>query len=283
MDYLNDKGYTKLNNIILTNKEIIINILKDFENLEIENIKYYLNYRIGINYHNNIWSISCNDLTINIIEKFFIIYNICNLFKNNVIIRIDPNISNKVFKESNILIKNKSLKVNLYKPFQNSTIIFVTGNVKNDILDIIEFITYKIDKYDTNMHFISVNYIYFINTLRYIIPLNIDIEKDLKILKSKFNDSLIFNENVNKKRICIIGLSNNFNIIWYYIKKIIFKDQNKKMKDIEYLDIEINDMKKVKNINKNKIQLISRKISQNNIQIPKHKIKIPSTVYSTSF
>ena len=32
-----DKGYTKFQNIIITNKDMVINILKDFENLEIEN------------------------------------------------------------------------------------------------------------------------------------------------------------------------------------------------------------------------------------------------------
>lgn len=280
---MNDKGYIKLKNVILTNKEIIINILKDFEDLEIENIQNYLNYTIVINYHNNIWSILCNNFTIDIIEKIFIIYNICESFKNNVIIRVDPDISNKIVRESNIFIKNKSLKVNLYKSFENSTIIFVTGNVKNDVLDVIEFITCKLDNYDINMHFIFVDFIYFINTLRYIIPINIDIENEIKIKKSNFSNSLISNEDLNKTRICIVGLSNNFNIIWYYIKKIIFEEKIENLKNIEYLDIEINDIKKNPNVNKEKIKLISRKITQNNIQIPQYRNKIPNTIYSTSF
>jgi hypothetical protein len=280
---MKDKGYTKFKNIILTNKEIIINILKDFEDLEIENIQKHFNYKIVVNYHNNLWSILCNNVTINIIEKIFIIYNIWESFKNNVIIRVDPNISNKIIKESNIFIKNNCLKVNLYQPFKNSTIIFVTGNIKNDVLDVIEYITCKLDNYDINMHFIFVDFIYFINTLRYILPMNIDIEKELKIKKSNFNNSLIINNDLNKKRICIIGLSNNFNVIWYYIKKIIFKDKIENLKNIEYLDIEINDIKKNKNINKEKIKLISRKIKQDNIQIPQHRNKIPDTIYSTSF
>jgi hypothetical protein len=280
---MNDKGYTKIKNIILTNKEIIINILKDFEDLEIENISNYFNYKICIIYHNNFWSILCNDVTINIIEKIFIIYNIWESFKNNVIIRVDPNISNNIIKESNIFIKKKSLKVNLYQIFKNSTILFVTGNVKNDVLDVIDFITCKLDNYDVNMHFIFVDFIYFINTLRYIIPMNINIERELKIKKTNFNNSLIFNEDLNKKRICIIGLSNNFNVIWYYIKKIIFKDKIENLKNIEYLDIEINDIKKNTIINKEKIKLISRKITKDNIQIPQYRNKIPNTVYSTSF
>jgi hypothetical protein len=55
------------------------------------------------------------------------------------------------------------------------------------------------------------------------------------------------------------------------------------LKNIEYLDIEINDIKKNPNINKEKIKLISRKITQDNIQIPQYKNKIPDTIYSTSF
>lgn len=280
---MNDKGYTKINNVILTNKEIIINILKDFEDLEIENIKKYINHKVVIDYHNNLWSILCNNYTISIMEKIFIIYNIWKSFNNNIIIRTDPNISNKIIKESNVFIKKRNLKVNLYQTFKNSTIIFVTGNNKNNVLDVLEFITCKIDNYNINMQFIFVDYIYFINTLRYILPKNIDIEKEIKIKKSIFNNSLIINEDLNKKRICIIGLSNNFKVIWYYIKKILFKDKNEILKNIEYLDIEINDINKNKNINKDKIKLISRKIIKNNIQIPQYRNKIPDTVYSTSF
>lgn len=66
-----DKGYTKFQNVIITNKDMIINILKDFENLEIENIENYFNYEIIINHHNNLWSLLCNHITINIIEKNF--------------------------------------------------------------------------------------------------------------------------------------------------------------------------------------------------------------------
>ena len=280
---MNDKGYTKLNNIILTNKEIIINILKDFEDLEIENVRNYFNYKVVINYHNNLWSILCNDFTISIIEKTFIIYNIWKSFNNNIIIRVDPNMSNKIIKEGIVFIKKRCLKVNLYQTFKNSTIIFVTGNNKNNVLDVIEFITCKIDNYDINMQFIFVDFIYFINTLRYILPINIDIEKEVKIKKSNFNNSLIFNDDLNKKRICIIGLSNNFKVVWYYIKKILFKDKIEILKNIEYLNIEINDIKKNTNINKEKIKLISRKIIKDNIQIPQSRNKIPDTVYSTSF
>jgi hypothetical protein len=277
-----NKGYTKFQNIIFTNKEVIINILKDFEDLEIENIEKWFKYKIIMNYHNHLWTILCDDITINIIEKTFIIYNIWRSFKNNIIIRVDPDISNKIIRESNVFIKKNILKVNIYQSFNNSTIIFIAGNNKTDVLDVMEFMTHKIDNYDINMQFIFIDLICLINTLRYILPLNINIEEEIQIKKSNFDNNLTYNEDFNKKRICIIGLSNNFNIIWYYIKKILFKNKIENLKNIEYLDIEINDIKKSKNVNKEKIKLISRKIIKNNMQIPQHRNKLPTTIYSTS-
>lgn len=277
-----NKGYTKVGNIIFTNKETIINTIRDFENIEIESIENFFHYKIIINDHNNFWSITCNDNTINIIEKVFICYNIWKLFKHNIIIRVDPKISNKIVNKSNIFIKKNRFRVKVYQAFNNSTIIFVAGDNKNNILDTVEFITCIIDNYSLNIHFIWVNFSYFINTLRYIFPKNLDIEKDLKIKISNFDNSLIFNENKNKKRICIIGLSNNFHIIWSYIKNIVFYEKMESLKNIEYLNIEMKSIKKIKNINKEKVDLISRKIKDNNIQILRNKKEIPNNVYSTS-
>lgn len=277
-----NKGYTKVGNVIFTNKEIIINTIRDFENIEIESIENFFHYKIIINHHNNFWSITCNDNTINIIEKVFICYNIWKLFKHNIIIRVDPKISNKIVNKSNIFIKKNRFCVKVYQAFNNSTIIFVAGDNKNNILDTVEFITCIIDNYSLNIHFIWVKFSYFINTLRYIFPKNLDIEKDLKIKISNFDNSLIFNENKNKKRICIIGLSNNFHIIWSYIKNIVFYEKMESLKNIEYLNIEMKSIKKIKNINKEKVDLISRKIKDNNIQILRNKKEIPNNVYSTS-
>ncbi len=61
-----NKGYIKVGNIIFTNKETIINTIRDFENIEIESIEDYFDYKIILNCHNNLWSIVCNDITINI-------------------------------------------------------------------------------------------------------------------------------------------------------------------------------------------------------------------------
>lgn len=279
-----DKGYTKFQNVIITNKDMVINILKDFENLEIENIENYFNYKIIINHHNNLWSLLCNHVTVNIIEKTFICYNIWKSFKHNIIIRADPKITNKIVKEGNIFIKQNSFRIKLYQTFNNSTIIFITGNNKNDILDIMDFITCRIDNYNINMQFIWVDFLYFINTLRYILPTNINIEKEIKIKISNFDNNLIFNKNMNKKRICVIGLSNNFNKIWYYIKKIVFKEKIDNFKNIEYLNIETEDIntKGIKKINKEKTKLISRKIIENNMQIPIYKKDLPDTIYSSS-
>lgn len=279
-----DKGYTKFQNIIITNKDMVINILKDFENLEIENIENYFNYEIIINHHNNIWSLLCNHITINIIEKTFISYNIWKSFKHNIIIRADPKITNKIVKEGNMFIKKNDFRIKLYQTFNNSTIIFITGNNKNNILDIMDFITCKIDNYNINMQFIWVDFLYFINTLRYILPTNINIEKDIKIKTSNFDNNLIFNKNKNKKRICIIGLSNNFNIIWYHIKNIVFNEKIEIFKNVEYLNIETDDVntKGLKKINKERTKLISRKIIKNNLQIPKYKKDLPDTIYSSS-
>ena len=89
-----DKKYTKINNIILTNERFIIKILKDFENLEIDNIECIFNSKIKITYYNNLWCILCNTKKdIYIIEKLFICYNVWKTLKNNIIIRIDPMIS----------------------------------------------------------------------------------------------------------------------------------------------------------------------------------------------
>jgi hypothetical protein len=121
------------------------------------------------------------------------------------------------------------------------------------------------------------------NTLRYILPKNINLEEDVKIRFSNFNDDLTFNENLNKKRICIVGLSDNFNEIWNYMKKIIEKDKIDNLNKIEYLNIENNNIKKTKIIDNKKIVLITRKINKHHLQIPVCKDKLPDKIYSSSF
>ena len=54
-----NKGYVKFENVILTDKKFIINILKDFEDLEIEFIEKTFKSKIIITYHNNFWTILC--------------------------------------------------------------------------------------------------------------------------------------------------------------------------------------------------------------------------------
>lgn len=254
-----NKNYTKFKNVILTNKDFIINVLKDFENLEIDNIEKIFDSKIKIIYHNNLWSILCDtEKVIHIIEKLFICYNIWKIYKNNILIRIDPTFSKIILKKGNKFIKKINIDVKLYQTFENSTIIFVAGNNKNDVLDVVDYIIHLLNHNNINMQFIWVNLLYFMNTLRYILPKNINLEKDVKIRFSKFNDNLTLNENSNKKRICVVGLSENFNDIWNY-------------------------MKKIKIIDNKKIMLITRKIDKHYLQIPLHKDKLPDTIYSSSF
>lgn len=91
------------------------------------------------------------------------------------------------------------------------------------------------------MRFIYVDFVNFINTLRYILPIDIDFENDIKIKISNFD-----NNSVGKKRICILGLSDKFIIVWNYIKKILNYKEIEKFKKIEYLNIEINNINKIK-------------------------------------
>lgn len=279
-----NKNYTKFKNVILTNKDFIINVLKDFENLEIDNIEKFFDSKIKITYHNNLWSILCDtEKVIYIIEKLFICYNIWKIFKNNILIRIDPTFSKIILKKGNKFIKKINIDVKLYQTFENSTIIFVAGNNKNDVLDVVDYIIHLLNHNNINMQFIWVNLLYFMNTLRYILPKNINLEKDVKIRFSNFNDNLTLNENSNKKRICVVGLSENFNDIWNYMKKVIEKDKMDNLNKIEYLNIENNNMKKIKIIDNKKIMLITRKIDKHHLQIPLHKDKLPDTIYSSSF
>lgn len=281
---MNDKGYTKFKNIILTNKDFIINVLKDFDNLEIDNINLFLNSKIKIIYHNNFWSILCNTKKeIYMIEKLFICYNIWKTFKNNIIIRIDPIISRKILIKGNKFIEKLKIDVKLYQPFEYSTILFIAGNTKINVLDVVDYLIYLLNDTDINMKFVWVNLISFMNTLRYILPKSINLEKEVAIKLSNFNDDLTFNENSNKRRICVVGLSNNFNDIWSYMKKIIEKDKIENLNKIEYLNIENNNMKKIQTIDNEKIMLISRKINTSKLQIPINKKQLPDTIYSSSF
>lgn len=112
-----NNGYIRIDNNIITNNETIIDILSDFENFEIKNIENHFNSKITTNYHNNLWSMSCNSNTcINILEKMFICYNIWKLYKNNIIVRIDPKISKNIINESYYFIKKTKYKTRLCQP-----------------------------------------------------------------------------------------------------------------------------------------------------------------------
>jgi hypothetical protein len=278
--------YIKFNDVIFTNNETIINNLKDFENLEIEYIEKWSNSKITITYHNNLWSIICkSNESVKIVEKMFICYRIWKTFKLNITFRIDPKISKKVIKEAIYFIQKNGYKVKMFQTFDSSTIVFVGGNEKSEIFNVIEYIKYIIDNNNnTNMRFIYVDFVNFINTLKYIIPIDIDFENDIKIKVSNFDNNLIINnKDINKKRICILGLSNNFNIVWNYIKKILIYKEIENFEKMEYLNIEINSLKKEEKINNEKINLISRKIKKDKYQTPICKSKLPNTVYSSSF
>lgn len=282
---MNDE-YIKFNDVILTNNETIINNLKDFENLEIEYIEKWSNSKITTTYHNNLWSIICkSNESIKILEKMFICYKIWKTFKFNITFRIDPKISEKVIKEGNYFIKKNGYKVKMFQTFCSSTIVFVGSNEKREIFNVIEFIKYNIDNNkNTNMRFMYVDFVDFINTLKYIIPIDIDFENDIKIKVSNFDNNLIINnKSINKKRICILGLSDNFNIVWDYIKKILIYKEIEKYEKMEYLNIEVNNFKKEKKINDEKIKLISRKVKKDKYQMPICKSNLPNTVYSSSF
>lgn len=275
-----DNGYLKFNDIIITNNKTIIDNLTDFENLEIEYIEKWSNSKIAITYHNNLWSIICkSNESIKILEKMFICYKIWKTFKFNITFRIDPKLSRKVIKETYYLIKRNGYKIKMFQTFNNSTIVFVAGNEKSELFNIIEYIKYNIDNNNNvNMRFIYVDFGNFINTLKYILPIDIDFEKDIKIKISNFD-----NNNIGKKRICILGLADNFNIVWNYIKKILIYKEIEKFKKIEYLNIEINNINKEKKINDEKINLLSREIKKDKHQIPIYKNKLPDNVYSSSF
>lgn len=279
-----NNGYIKFNDIIITNNKTIINNLTDFENLEIEYIEKWSNSKITITYHSNMWSILCkSNESIKILEKLFICYNIWKTFKFNITFRIDPRLSKKVIKEAYYLIQKNGYKVKMFQTFDSSTIVFVVGNEKTEVFNIIEYIKYNIDNSkNTNMRFIYVDFVNFINTLKYILPIDIDFEKDIKIKISNFDNNLIV-DNMDKKRICILGLSDKFNIVWNYIKKILISKEIENFKKIEYLNIEINNINKEKEINDEKINLLSRKIKKDKYQTPIYKNKLPNNVYSSSF
>lgn len=275
-----NNGYLKFNDIIITNNKTIINNLTDFENLEMEYIEKWSNSKITITYHSKLWSIICkSNKSIKVLEKMFICYNIWKTFKFNFTFRIDPRLSKKVIKEACHLIQRNGYKIKMFQTFDNSTIVFVGGNEKSEVFNIIEYIKYNIDNNNnTNMRFIYVDFLNFMNTLKYILPIDIDFEKDIKIKKSNFDN----NNNICKKRICILGLSDKFIIVWNYIKKILIYEEIEKFKKIEYLNIEIN-INKEKEINNEKIKLLSRKIKKDKYQTPIHKNKLPNNVYSSSF
>jgi hypothetical protein len=112
--------------------------------------------------------------------------------------------------------------------------------------------------------------------------MSINLEKEIKIRFSNLDNNLLYNESLNMKRICVIGLSKNFDIIWYYIKKILDQDKIINLKRIKHLDISNNIENKIL-INNKRIELISRKIRKEHFQVPIYKNSLPDKIYSSSF
>lgn len=274
---MKSKGYTIENNIFI-NSKAIVDLLNDFENLEIEYIENYFNTKCYINYNNNLWCISFdNNQCINIIEKTIICYNVWNSFKNRTVIRINPKIANDVLNKFNNF--NNSNNVKIFRSFCNSTIIYIMSDNKKHILNSINFIMDQINKYNNNMHFLTINIklSYFLDMLKYFLPSNINFEKNIIIKRSNFNNMLNINNDKKNYRICLIFQSEDY-IIWNSVKKILSNIQIDIFKKIEYLNVDKKYNKEKLNIKRYK--LITRTIDENKFQIPIYKKTMD--IYSSS-